>query len=53
MENLDKILESILFMAGEPVAMVDIVGKLDVTEKSLKRRRRPLKSDTVAKVALF
>ena len=36
MENLDKILESILFMAGEPVAMVDIVGKLDVTEKELK-----------------
>lgn len=43
MENLDKILESILFMAGEPVAMVDIVGKLDVTEKELKAAATTLK----------
>lgn len=43
MENLDKILESILFMAGEPVAMVDIVGKLDVTEKELKAAAATLK----------
>lgn len=43
MENLDKILESILFMAGEPVAMVDIVGKLDVTEKELKAAAAALK----------
>lgn len=43
MENLDKILESILFMAGEPVAMVDIVGKLDVTEKEIKAAATTLK----------
>ncbi len=43
MENLDKILESILFMAGEPVAIVDIVGKLDVTEKELKAAATTLK----------
>ena len=43
MENLDKILESILFMAGEPVAMVDIVGKLDITEKELKAAATTLK----------
>ena len=33
MENLSEIIESILFVAGEPVLKSDIITKLDLTEK--------------------
>ena len=43
MENLSEILESILFVAGEPVAASDIITKLDISEKDFKKAVSALK----------
>lgn len=42
MENLDKILESLLFVAGEPVAIIDITSKIDVTKAEVEKAAKKL-----------
>ena len=42
MENLDNILESLLFVAGEPVAISDITAKLDVTKNDIEKAAKRL-----------
>ena len=37
MENLDKILESLLFVAGEPVAISDITSKIDASKSEVEK----------------
>lgn len=37
MDNLAEIIESILFVAGEPVQVADITNKLDITNKELNK----------------
>lgn len=44
MENLSEIIESILFVAGEPVLISDIASKLDVSDKELKGAIKDLKT---------
>ena len=38
MENLDNILESILFVSGEAISYADISAKIDATKAELKKR---------------
>lgn len=42
MENLDSILESLLFVAGEPVAIADITAKLDCTKAQIEKAAKKL-----------
>ncbi|MBQ8468773.1 MAG: SMC-Scp complex subunit ScpB [Clostridia bacterium] len=42
MENLDNILESLLFVAGEAVAISDITAKLDVTKNEIEKAAKRL-----------
>jgi len=42
MEKLDAILESLLFVAGEPVAIADITAKLDVTKAQIEKAAKKL-----------
>ncbi len=42
MENLDKILESLLFVAGEPVAISDITAKLDASKAEIEKSAKLL-----------
>lgn len=42
MENLENILESLLFVAGEPVAISDITDKLDVTKNQVEKAVKKL-----------
>ena len=42
MENLDSILESLLFVAGEPVAISDITAKLDCTKAQIEKAAKKL-----------
>lgn len=42
MENLEQILESLLFVAGEPVAISDITAKLDVTKAEIEKFAKKL-----------
>ena len=43
MENLSEIIESILFVAGEPVLESDIISKLEIDEKAFKKAIKELK----------
>jgi len=43
MENLSEIIESILFVAGEPVLESDIISKLEIDEKEFKKAVKELK----------
>ncbi len=43
MDNLAEIIESILFVAGEPVQVADITSKLDITNKELNKAIDKLK----------
>ena len=43
MENLDNVIESILFVAGAPVDESDICGKLDCTKKEIQKAFEKLK----------
>ena len=43
MENLSEIIESILFVAGEPVLKSDIITKLNITEKEFNNSIKTLK----------
>lgn len=42
MENLESILEGILFVAGEAVAIADITAKLDVTKTQIEKAAKKL-----------
>lgn len=44
MENLENVLESILFVNGEAVDIVDITSKLDVTKEEVKSAVKKLKN---------
>ena len=44
MENLENILESILFVSGDAVDLSDISGKLDVTKADIKNAVKKLKN---------
>ena len=35
MENLSKIIEGVLFVAGEPVSFLDIAEKLEINKKAI------------------
>ena len=52
MENLNEIIESILFVAGEPVLEADIASKLNITEKELKKAVKALKEKYTENSAL-
>ena len=43
MENLENVIESILFVAGAPVDIADICGKLDCTKKEVEAAAQKLK----------
>ena len=42
MENLEQVLESLLFVAGEPVAISDITAKLDVNKAQVAKAAKKL-----------
>ena len=42
MDNLENILESLLFIAGEPVAISDITAKLEVTKNQIEKSAKTL-----------
>ena len=42
MENLENILEALLFVAGEPVAISDITAKLDATKSQIEKAAKKL-----------
>ena len=44
MENLEQILESLLFVAGEPVAISDITAKWDVTKAEVEKAAKKLQA---------
>ena len=44
MENLEQILESLLFVAGEPVAVSDITAKWDVTKAEVEKAAKKLQA---------
>ena len=57
MENLDQILESLLFVSGEAIAISDITAKLDVTkaqiEASAKRLQQKYNKDCGINLLMF
>ena len=43
MENLENVIESVVFVAGEPVSISDICLKFDVTQKQVEKAVEKLK----------
>ena len=50
MENLENVIESVVFVAGEPVLISDLCFKFDVNKKKLKKLLKNCKRNMMQKV---